>query len=103
MGELRDYIRFKEDFIEFVIPEIEASKAAFVLKSCLESEPYKYVKNIDNSINKVWDHLDERYGQPSKIAELIVNEIKRQRDLDDNDDKGLMEFIEALEGEYLDM
>ena len=41
-------------------------------------------------------------GQPSKIAELIVNEIKRQRDLDDND-KGLIEFIETLEGDYLDM
>ena len=42
-GEPRGYIRFK-DFIKFVIPEVEASKAAFVPKSCLESEPYKYVK-----------------------------------------------------------
>ena len=32
-----------------------------------------------------------------------MNKIKRQRDLDDNDDKGLMEFIETLEGDYLDM
>ena len=48
----------------------------------------------------VWERLDERYGQPLKIAELIVNEIKGHKLLNDNDDKGLVEFIETLESDY---
>ena len=102
-GSLRDYIRFKDDFTKFVIPEVEAEKAAYVLKSCLDPEPYKYVKNIENSIDKVWERLDERYGQPSRLAEQIVNEIKRYKVLNDNNDKGLVEFIEAIEGNYTDL
>ena len=44
-GDLKDYTRFKADFNKFVVPEVDSSKIAYVLKSCLDSEPYKFVKN----------------------------------------------------------
>ena len=99
-GNLKEYIQFKSDFTKYVLPEIDQNKAAFILKSCLETEPLKYVKNIEDSLDLIWNRLDEKYGQPSMLAELVMNEIKRYKSITDADDKGLVDFIELIEGSY---
>ena len=99
-GNLKEYIQFKSDFMKYVLPEIESEKAAFVLKSCLGKEPLKSVKSIEDSVALIWARLDEKYGQPSMLAELVMNEIKRYKSLTDTDDKGLVEFIELVESSY---
>ena len=34
------------------------------------------------------------------LTELIMNEFKRYKSLHDNDDKGLIDFIEIIESNY---
>ena len=48
----------------------------------------------------MWERLDEKYGNPSLLAELVMNEIKTYKSLADADDKCLLEFIEMVENSH---
>ena len=102
-SDLKGYTRFKADFKKFVLPEIDIEKAAYVLRSCLGEEPSNYVRNVDDSIEDMWERLDEKFGQPSILAEVIKNEIRRYHVLEDADDARLVEFIEMVESNYRDL
>ena len=53
-GQIRLYPRFKFDFTEHVMPEIENNaKAAYILRSCLHGYPKKLVSCIDNDLKKM--------------------------------------------------
>ena len=46
-GTIREYPRFKSDFLKQVMPEIGSKdKAAYALKSCLSAQPYTKVQNV---------------------------------------------------------
>ena len=102
-GDLKGYTRFKADFTKFVLPEIEEDKAAYVLRSCLGQGPSHYVRNVDDSIDAMWERLDEKFGQPSTLAEVLMDEIKRFHVLKDFDDIALGKFIDMIEGSYRDL
>ena len=48
----------------------------------------------------MWERLDEKYGSPSLLAELVINEIKTYMSIADADDKCLIEFIEMVENSH---
>ena len=41
------------------------------------------VKNVDDNVGKLWERLHERYGRPSKVADSIMYEIKRMRQVNE--------------------
>ena len=87
-GDIREYPRFKTDFMKQFLPELaSAEEAAYALRSCLGKMPYEIVKNIDNNIDEIWNRLDEKYGKASVLADLIINQIKKFRTIKDEDDK----------------
>lgn len=70
-GNVRDYPRFRSDFERHILPELESDeKAAYVLKSCLTGPPFYDVCNVDGDIKEMWKRLNEKYGQPSKLAQI---------------------------------
>ena len=76
-GEIRDYLRFKSDFQRQVIPVMSTSDSAtYALMSCLDKGSQRIVKNIDDNLDEMWKRLYENYGQPSKLADIIMHEIK---------------------------
>ena len=102
-GELRHYPQFKRHFNKQVITQIRAMDAAYVLRSCLGKEPESLVKSIDNDVQEMWRRPDEKYGDPAKIADVIIDSIRRFRTLKEGEDKRFIELVTIVEDGYKDL
>ena len=83
--------------------QIRAMDAAYVLRSCLGKEPEGLVKSIDDDVQEMWRRLDEKYGDPAKIADVIIDSIRRFRTLKEGEDKRFIEFVTLVEDGYRDL
>ena len=96
-GDIRDYPRFKSDFMKQVVPEMKSNDStAYVPRSCLTKIPLDIVKNVDNDLKEMWRRLDDRYGRPSKLADVVMYDIKRIRPVRDGDDKRFIELVDII-------
>ena len=103
-GNQRDYPKFKNDFCKYVLPKIKDKETtAYILTSCLTGEPLELVKNVDDDADRVWDRLDEIYGDASKLTDMVMNDIKRMSALLDDDDLGLITLVDIMERGYRDL
>ena len=103
-GELRRYTKFQTDFMKHVMPSVPSKEsAAYVLKSCLEGRAKELVHNTDDNIENMWSRLDEKYGDLSKVADLVINDIRRLKHVKEGDNKKFIEFIQIIERGYRDL
>ena len=61
-GDVRDYRKFKEQFQRYVHPLFCPSYLPFVLQSHLTNEIIAELDFINNSIDQIWDQLDNIYS-----------------------------------------
>ncbi|XP_068742221.1 uncharacterized protein [Montipora capricornis] len=102
-GEIRKYPQFKRDFQRHVEPTLDKGDVSYVLRSCLGKEPYETVKSVDDDINEMWKRLDDKYGDPAKVADVIIDSIRRTKIIREGEDKRLVEFVNMLEDGYRDL
>ena len=102
-GDLRGYPRFKKDFEVQVMPSLTNSTAPYTLRSCLGKEPMNAVKGVDDDITEMWRRLDDKYGDPAKLADAIIDSVQRVKPIKEGEDKRFIEFIEIVEGGYRDL
>lgn len=103
-GNLREYPRFKSDFERHIVPELDSNeKATYVLKSCLTGPPLQDVRNVDCSLSEMWKRLDEKYGQPSKLADIVVLEIKELKPVKEEEDEAFLKLVNTVERGYYDL
>ena len=102
-GDIKEYPRFKDDFANQVVPAVSERQQPYVLKSCLSGVPLDIVKNVDNCISSMWERLDDKYGEPSKIIDVIMNDIKRLKPVKDNDNAKFVKLIDIVERSYRDL
>ena len=102
-GNIRDYPRFKRDFTKIVLPRVGNSDPSYTLMSCLQDEPRSLVTCISDDIDSMWMRLDEVYGDPSKVVDVIISEIQQVDVLQEFDHKGLVSFIDIIEGANADL
>ena len=99
-GNIREYSKFKSDFTKQVLPQLPESSAAYVLTTCLEGNPLDIAKTVDDDIKMIWNRLDEIYGRPSKLTDVIMSEIKGLKPITDNDDKRFLNLVNTVERGY---
>ena len=102
-GEIRDYPRFKTDFERQVMPTISIENAPYILHSCLSKEAANTVKSIDDDLDAMWKRLDEKYGDPAKVVDIIMNDIQNTRNIKDSENRRLIEFVNIIEDGYRDL
>ena len=96
----REYPRFRKDFEVQVMPS--CSTAPYTLHSCLCEGPLEVVRGVDDDI-EMWRRLDETYGDPAKITDVIINSIQRVKAIKEGEDKRFVEFVEVIESGYRDL
>lgn len=97
-GEIRDYLRFKEDFEKQVMPWIKKEQnGAYALRQCLKEEPLKLVKNVDDDMAKMWERLDDRYGRSSKLIDAVMSDIKQLKAVTDGEGHRFVDFVDTIE------
>ena len=102
-GEIRAYPQFKRDFEKQIIPHLQSDNVSYVLRSCLGSDPAAIVKSIDDDISEMWKRLDEKYGDLAKVADVIIDGIRRTRFIREGEEKRFFEFVEIVEDGYRDL
>ena len=96
----REYPRFRKDFEVQVMPS--CSTAPYTLHSCLCEGQLEVVRGVDDDI-EMWRHVDEMYGDPAKITDVIINSIQRVKAIKEGEDKRFVEFVEIIESGYRDL
>ena len=102
-GELREYPRFRKDFEVQVMLSLDSSTALYTLRSYLCEGPLAVVRGVDDDIDEMWRRLDEKYGDPAKITDVIINSIQRVKAIKEGEDKRFVEFVEVIESGYRDL
>ena len=102
-GTIREYPQFKQDFQKQVMSTLDKSSACCILRSCLEREPAETVKGVDDDIKEMWKRLDEKYGDPAKLTDAIINTIQDIRPIKEGENKRFIELVDAVEDGYKDL
>ena len=85
------------------MPHLQSDNVSYKLRSCLGSDPATIVKSIDDDISEMWKRLDEKYGDPAKVADVIIDGIPRTRIIREGEEKRFVEFVEIVEDGYRDL
>lgn len=102
-GDIREYPRFKTDFNTQVLPVINKENAAYILRSCLDKDAAGAVKCTDDNLELLWKRLDEVFGDPAKVVDVIMNSIQATRVITEGQSKKLLDFINIIENGYRDL
>ena len=76
---------------------------AYVLRSCLTIVPLGIVKNVDDDLDEMWKRLNEKYRKPSKLADVVMYDIKKLRAIREGDDKRFIDLVDIVEKGYHDL
>ena len=74
-----------------------------VLRSCLDDKIKDVVINVEDNMEKIWKRLDEKFGDLSKLADIVVNDIKRLKCIREGDNKGIISLVDIIERGYRDL
>ena len=102
-GEIRHYPQFKRDFEKQVLPTISTENAPYILRSCLGKEPLDVVRSVDDDVGEMWKRLDEKYGDPAKVADVVIDSIQSVKTIKEGENKKLITFINIVEDGYRDL
>ncbi|XP_068223879.1 uncharacterized protein [Palaemon carinicauda] len=100
-GDMRNYGTFKRDYMRLIVPF--HGQDAYALKKCLSGEALTCVEGVEDEFEEMFRRLDDKYGNPCKLTEAIVSELKSLKPLNDGDSKRLVYMIKAVERAWLDM
>ena len=85
------------------MPSLNSATAPYTLRSCFGKEPLVVVKGVDDDITEKWKRLDEKYGDPTKEADAIIDSVQRVKTIKEGDDKRFIEFVEIVDSGYRDL
>ena len=104
-GDVRSYPRFKKDFTELIMPTLDNNdkEASFVLRQCLHKDIIRYFDSCGDDVKLLLRRLDEKYGDPSKVTDVIINDIKKFKFIESYEHKRLIEFVYLVESGYNDL
>ncbi|XP_063601673.1 uncharacterized protein LOC134777747 [Penaeus indicus] len=100
-GNLREYPTFKEDYKNLVQSEYGADP--YALKMCLGGEALQAVKGSEGNYDEMFKRLDDKFGNPRKIVDLVISDLKSLRKISDGDTKGFIKMVDQVEQCWLDL
>ena len=78
-GDMRKYPKFREEFLQHIKPHYKTEEEAFVLKHYLSSDIANEIENLGNDAAAIWQRLDLKYGDKSKLVDMIMSEFKAMK------------------------
>ena len=95
-ANIRNYPRFRKDFVDLVLPQVSPLQAAFTLRKCLPKDIESYLSFPSDEVDEMIKRLDEKFGDSGKLVEAIVSEIRRFRKIRDEDSTSLIKFVDMI-------
>ena len=98
-GNIRKYAKWKEGFEIHVKPLCKETQLAFILKSHLCSELREEMDILGGTDDEIWERLDQRFGNKSRLVDTILAEVKSIEHCN-NDDSLTLNMIKVIERCY---
>ena len=95
-GDIRKYPQFKEEFVRQIQPQSSTSQLAFILKSYLSGPVQEEISNVSDNYNKMWDRLDQKYGNINNLVDAILYDVKRLS-ISEPTDSNVLQMINVVE------
>ena len=102
-GNVRNYPRFKRDFINLVQPTLSTNESAFGLRQCLSESVEAYLGSCDDNVEEMFKILDKKFGDPCKITDAVVSEIKNFKTISSDQRQLLVKFVNCIEKGFIDL
>ena len=102
-GDIRQYPKFKAEFIKHIQPLCSPNEVAFVLRSHLSDEIYYDIENLGDNMDIIWARLDRKYGDKCKLVDKIMSELKSISICHDSDNSSILDFIKTIEKADMDL
>ena len=99
-GDIRRYPKFKEQFELYVKPLCTPTQLPFVLRSHLMENVQEEVDNVDDDLNTLWERLDKKFGNNSRLIDVILADISKAPK---GDSKNTLIMINTVEKAYRDL
>ncbi|XP_068233584.1 uncharacterized protein [Palaemon carinicauda] len=98
-GDVRDYSNFKRDF--FRLMQSNYGKDPFVLRQCLSGEALDTVRGADHDFDKMFERLDETFGNSRTIIDVVVEDIRSIKPISEGDSGSFIRMVDKIEQCYL--
>ena len=95
-GDIKKYPEFKAEFVQHVQPQCGKSQQAFVLKQYLSESVRAEVSNVMDDYERMWERLDQKYGNTGKLVDAILADVKRIS-LMDSSNANVLQMINIVE------
>ncbi|XP_042876991.1 uncharacterized protein LOC122256399 [Penaeus japonicus] len=100
-GNIRNFPGFIDEFNSIVVPSYGKNPA--VLKQCLEGDPLRVIIGCERDYNEMISQLKKEYGEPRKLVDEVINDLKELKCIPDNDEWGFIHMVRKVERCFLDL
>ena len=101
-GDIREYARFKSQYLKIVKPAVKSNDdAVYILKNeCLRKEAKEHVQNIDDDLEEIWRRLEDRFGRPELAARAFLSDLKQITPVSEGDTTKFIRLTDTVERCY---
>ena len=78
-------------------------KDSYALRSCLCGSALEVIKGVEDDYDKMFQRLDNAYGDPRKFVDTIVHDIKSIKPIQDGDSRKFVAIVDTIERCWLDL
>lgn len=112
-GDIRMYPTFKDDFVNVIVAKygqdpfvlrqcLGEGPLKVMLRQCLAEAPLKVITGYEKDFDEMMRILDKEYGDPRKLVDIVINNLKSLERLTERDDRGFVDMVTVVERCYLD-
>merc|ERR1711965_106935 len=74
-GNVRKYLKFKDEFERYIEPMYTEAQLALILWSHLSNEVQDEIEYVDASLSSLWSALNSKYGSKGKQIDAILSDV----------------------------
>ena len=100
-GDIRSYGIFIKDYERIMVPRY--GNDPYALYQCLIGEAKLCVTGVEDNYNEMVSRLRNEYGDPCKITDSIVNDLKSLEPVPEGNYDKLIKTVDVIERAWLDM
>ena len=93
-GDVREYSNFQRDFVRPM--QSSYGKDPFVLRQCLSGEALGIVRGTDHDFDKMFELLDETFGNSRKVIDVVVEDIRAIEPVPEGDNVSFMKMVDKI-------
>eukprot|EP00057_Strongylocentrotus_purpuratus_P011425 XP_011665899.1 PREDICTED: uncharacterized protein LOC105439066 [Strongylocentrotus purpuratus] len=99
-GDIREYQTFKSDFKHLIESRYAERDCITILRTSLQGKALEVIQGIGTDYNAASEQLDVIYGDQRNVADGVIYDITKFKNLKDGDDKGFIELAGLVRRSY---